>query len=234
MKRIGIDGCRGGWLAVSGAPTPGPLTFELVQDLAPIFAEAEAGRAVIAIDTPIGLADHDGRRCDAAARKLLGDRASCVFTAPSRAALRGGSYTEACDLNFAACGKRLSQQAFGILRSIDQVDRLIQPDLQDRIREVHPEVTFAVLAGHPLREPKSPLQARRCVWRCLPASESSRTWSACGMRSDAGRWERTTFWMPAPPWSPRIALRPESSKGFLKDGRNTVRGGCGWRSSHKN
>lgn len=154
MKRIGIDGCRGGWLLALGDEEPGALSFALVGDLAPIFAEAEARRAVIAIDIPIGLGDSEGRRCDAEARKLLGSRASSVFTAPSRAALAGGSYLEACDLNEAACGKRLSQQAYGILKSIAAVDRLMRPDLQGLIREVHPEVTLAVVAGGGIQEPK--------------------------------------------------------------------------------
>lgn len=170
MKRIGIDGCQGGWLVVSGDPAPGPLTFELVRDLSSLFAEAEAGQALITIDTPIGLADCGGRDCDAAARALLGDRACCVFTAPSRAALGGSNYLEASELNFAACGKRLSRQAYGILPPIAQVDRLIRPDLQDRIREVHPEVTFAVLAGSPLREPKKSARGRELRLELLSRS----------------------------------------------------------------
>jgi predicted RNase H-like nuclease len=110
-----------------------------VQGLAPLFAGAEAGRAILASDIPIGLADHRGPLCDAAARTLLRGRPSCVFTAPTRPALAGASYAEACDLNAAARGKRLSQQAYGILPCIAHVDRLIRAELQDRVRECHPE-----------------------------------------------------------------------------------------------
>ncbi len=42
MQRLAIDACKAGWLLARADPTPGPLTFELVRDLTPVFAEAEA------------------------------------------------------------------------------------------------------------------------------------------------------------------------------------------------
>ena len=102
------------------------------------------------IDIPIGLPDDASfRACDAAARRLLGRRASSVFNPPTRSALAGGSYTEACDLNEMACGKRLSKQAWGTMPKIAEVDRYLRAGLHrpDRIRESHPETLFHILGG---------------------------------------------------------------------------------------
>ena len=147
-RLIGIDGCKDGWVAVSSEGPRSTLTFERTTDLAPIFAEAEHGEALVIIDIPIGLPDDARpRACDIEARKLLGSpRASSVFPAPCRAALAATTYAEACDLSVAVTAKRLSQQAFAILDRIRSVDLLITPERQSSVREGHPEVTFAVLS----------------------------------------------------------------------------------------
>ena len=41
-------------------------------------------------------------------------------------------------------------RGYAILDKIRQVDKLITPDLQERFREVHPEVAFCVLNRRPL------------------------------------------------------------------------------------
>jgi len=49
----------------------------------------------------------------------------------------------------------LSQQCFAIAPKIHEVDRLMTPKLQDRVVEVHPEVSFHELnGGRPLAAPK--------------------------------------------------------------------------------
>ncbi len=138
MRLLGIDGCRAGWVVAASGPGLRALEFTIVEDLREPFHQAGAGRAVIAIDVPIGLARATPRACDVDARRFLGaPRASSVFPAPSRAALGATSYA----------GRRLSRQLYGILGKINEVDRLLTPAVQSRVREVHPEVTFAVLAG---------------------------------------------------------------------------------------
>jgi predicted RNase H-like nuclease len=50
-------------------------------------------------------------------------------------------------LNAAACGQRLSRQLWNILPKIREVDAAITPARQRWVREAHPEVCFATLAG---------------------------------------------------------------------------------------
>jgi predicted RNase H-like nuclease len=143
----GVDGCAGGWAYVleEGKQLTGfvVLSFGQILDRLP-------ENAIVAIDIPIGLLDKGARSCDLEARRFLhAPRASSVFAAPVRAALSSGTYTDACDAHFLADGRRMSKQAFAILPKIKEVDEVLsqRPELQDRIREIHPEVCFAVWNG---------------------------------------------------------------------------------------
>ena len=92
------------------------------------------------------------------ARKVLGRRHSTVFTPPCRAALEASTYREASEDNFRVTGRKLSKQAWGILRKIREVDELVRqdPEARSRIREVHPEVCFwAFAGGKPMAHRKS-------------------------------------------------------------------------------
>jgi len=104
---------------------------------------------VTTIDIPIGLPSIGTRRCDVKARSLLGRLKSSVFPAPVRAALSATSYAAACAASEQACGKKLSQQTYGILPRIRDVDALLResPTLVDSVREVHPEVCFCYWNG---------------------------------------------------------------------------------------
>jgi predicted RNase H-like nuclease/catechol 2,3-dioxygenase-like lactoylglutathione lyase family enzyme len=148
---IGIDGCPGGWVAVSheGAFVERDLSA-LLNRLAP---------AVVAIDMPIGLADEQQTRaCDHAARQLLaGRRATSVFPTPVRAALLGRNHSEASAINAEYCGKRLSAQTYNLLPKIRELDDLLRRSAywQARLHETHPEVSFAAMnAGEALTDPK--------------------------------------------------------------------------------
>jgi predicted RNase H-like nuclease len=152
----GIDGCRGGWVVatvpVDGA---GPYVVERVADLADVFGRLESGYLdAVAIDMPIGLSSSDRRSCDIDARRIVGPRRSSVFPAPPRSVLGARTYDEATARCRVASGRGMSRQVFGILPKIEEVDRLVSPARQDRVVEVHPEVSFAVLAGHPMSRPK--------------------------------------------------------------------------------
>jgi predicted RNase H-like nuclease len=129
-----------------------------------IKAALETGGAssIIAIDIPIGLADLGPRACDIEARQLLGPRqGSRVFPPPVRAALRGSTYSECCELNRQMCGKAISRQAHAIIPKIRKVDEAITPALQARVREVHPEVSFRLLKGRPLQHSKKTSAGRK-------------------------------------------------------------------------
>ena len=145
---VGVDGCPGGWLAVTegGSRTP-------VASIAPTFAaliESLPSTAVIGIDIPIGLPEEGARQCERETRQLLGwARMTSVFSAPPRPCLVARTYEEACRIRFEIEGKKMSRQAFCILRKIREVDDVlaIERTVAARVIEVHPEVSFAIMNG---------------------------------------------------------------------------------------
>ena len=148
MQLIGVDGCGAGWVLAIGDTGLGSLDFAIERDFTGLARLAGAGQALIAIDIPIGLAETGPRACDLAARLLLGrPRSSSVFAAPCRPTLSATTYLDACAINLAACGKAVTKQLYNIMPKIRQVDALMTPGLQTWVREVHPEVVFAALAG---------------------------------------------------------------------------------------
>jgi predicted RNase H-like nuclease len=110
--------------------------------------------AAAAIDIPIGLSARERRACDTEARRLIGPRRSSVFPAPARSVLRARTYREACDMSRRVCGRGISKQLFNILEKISDVDRLQSPRLQARLFEMHPELSFTMLTGAPMRSNK--------------------------------------------------------------------------------
>jgi len=174
LELVGIDGCRGGWVVAASDASLSGVTFSVADDLAPLFARADTGDVTIAIDMPIGLGDGP-RACDLAARRLLGrPRGSSVFPAPCRGALAATTYRRACAASRRALGVALSIECFNILPKIREVDALITPARQEFVREVHPEVVFALLAGgggglaQPKRTPEGERLRRRLLRRVAP------------------------------------------------------------------
>jgi predicted RNase H-like nuclease len=161
VERIaGIDGCKGGWLVVSQPEAGTSCTeVEFAANLGDVFDRRGIGFAVI--DMPIGLVDGpESRNVEPALRRFLPGKASSVFNTPCRAALSGGDYGTASALNRAALGLGLSRQAFGILAKIAEIDGLVARLGQARLREGHPEVSFAVMNGGPVLAPKRRTQGK--------------------------------------------------------------------------
>ena len=145
---IGVDGCRGGWVAAASDGSFSEISFAVVDDLGPVIARAEKLPALVAIDMPIGLCDRGPRACDLQARQWLGrPRSSSVFPAPCRAALEATTYRRACGLSRRTLGVALTIECFNILPKIRHVDSVITPARQAFVREVHPELVFAILSG---------------------------------------------------------------------------------------
>jgi predicted RNase H-like nuclease len=133
----------------------------VVSDLIPVLAMIDRGQLLAAgIDIPIGLLDCDPRPCDLAARKMIGPRRSSVFPAPPRSVLGAHTYEDACARSIAACGKSISRQGFGIVAKTESVDRIMTPARQDVLFEVHPEVSFTVMAGRPMAHYKATAAGR--------------------------------------------------------------------------
>ena len=145
----GVDGCHAGWIVVSCDSQLCFQSAELKEDIQEIL-DYTRGAALTLIDIPIGLKDRKqpGRRaCDVDARKILGKRASSVFTAPQREALKAETWEGekgASNINKEICGMGLSMQTWGIMKKIASVDSILNSDvsLQSRLRETHPEVCF--------------------------------------------------------------------------------------------
>jgi predicted RNase H-like nuclease len=156
VEVAGVDGCPGGWLIVRAEPGEGLLVSDVA--IAADFARvlAETGRcAAVTIDVPIGLMNSGMRLADREARKALRRRASCVFPSAIRPVLGIRDYYEACNVSFAIQGKRIPRRAFTLGLRSHEVDQLISPELQQRVVEVHPEISFwALNGGRPVPEPK--------------------------------------------------------------------------------
>jgi predicted RNase H-like nuclease len=156
MHFVGVDGCKAGWLAVAlddeGVATH--LVAPEFEVIARRFPEA-----LILIDVPIGLRDsgEGGRACDRLARRVLGPRASSVFSAPCRAAVYEESYEAASETNHHFTGSRLSRQTWGIVPGIRQLEEYLREHSHEGpvVREFHPEVAFWGLAGEPMGFPKA-------------------------------------------------------------------------------
>lgn len=158
----GVDGCRGGWVAVSKDLNSGRVSWRMHESIEALASQVPEYE-LIAIDIPIGLPDTGPRLCDLEARKLLGARGSSVFPAPVRAVLNATSPDEASAIRYRLEGKKMSRQAFGILPKIKQVDDALRMDigLRSQLREVHPEVCFYFLAdGKPMQHSKKTAEGR--------------------------------------------------------------------------
>jgi predicted RNase H-like nuclease len=173
FRVAGVDGCKAGWLvAIISVTKKGKRTdTSCVYDLkcilvASTFAEVLSKTAdceLVCVDIPIGLSDRKRRECDLAARKVLGgQRASSVFPAPIRLCLLAKDYKTACEISFEHSDRKLSWQSFFLLDKIRQVDDLMSPVLQQRIREIHPELSFWALKNKkPTRYKKTRLVGRK-------------------------------------------------------------------------
>lgn len=141
----GVDGCRAGWVVALAQYDSATLTVRDIQ-LCHRFGDVldlQPAPDIIAVDIPIGLLDEPqpgGRDCERQARRLLGRRASCIFSPPCRRILHATHYDQVRDHG-------MSRQAFGILPKIREVDRLMTPAQQEIVYEAHPELAFLSLTG---------------------------------------------------------------------------------------
>ena len=145
----GVDGCHSGWLCIM--QDEGTIRAEVFPSFQELLKEVAAA-SVIAVDIPIGLPETGSRSCDIAARKLLGKPRSCsVFAAPVRGVINETDHATASALHREIDTRGLTVQAFHILHKIREVDAILlrDPLLQEKIREVHPEVCFARMNGGP-------------------------------------------------------------------------------------
>jgi predicted RNase H-like nuclease len=172
----GVDGCAGGWVAVTLPPSdsatpPHPVTASVA--VAPTLDGLPLS-GVVGIDMPLGLVAEGWRAADALARRALGRRGVTVFAIPPRPVWQQPTYAEANSACRELTGKGLSAQAWGLRRKLLEADAY-RRQAAAQLYEVHPELAFAALAGAPLAASKhttAGLAARRELLEraglCLP------------------------------------------------------------------
>ena len=146
MDVLGVDACgKQGWVGIR--PTDGAYAGSLVDvELRGLIGRAARAEA-IAVDMPLGLVERGWRAADLAARALLGARRSSVFLVAPRAAWEeaDGDYATAADRCRVLTGSGLSRQAWALEPKLREARACWLAD--ERIHEVHPEVSFRALAG---------------------------------------------------------------------------------------
>jgi len=150
MRTAGVDGCKGGWIAVvlEGDRAEPPRILARAEEIKSLDAQR------ILVDIPIGLPDTGRRASDIAARKLLGAAWPRLFLDVRRPLLAFADYA-AANAWAKEDGNGISRQLWSILPKIGAVDRWIAPAMQERILEAHPELAFARLRdGDVVREGK--------------------------------------------------------------------------------
>jgi predicted RNase H-like nuclease len=151
---LGVDACRAGWVAIAWDGREVSAYVHADIGAVAALAAADGPVDVIGIDIPLGLADSSVRHADLLARKAAGPRWASVFVTPVRGAVVIDDYQEASALNRRLTGSGISRQAFNLRDKILQVDTWL-PDAPCPVLEVHPELSFAELAGAPLTDSKS-------------------------------------------------------------------------------
>ena len=145
---LGVDGARDAWV---GALVRGQDVQWLV--LPDVRAALAVDADVVAIDMPIGLPESGRRDCDRQAKRLLGAAHPRVFLTPPRDVLGSPDHPTASSRHRELVdGAGLSIQTWHIVDRMREVD-----DAADdpRLVEVHPELSFAALAGRVLDRKKT-------------------------------------------------------------------------------
>ena len=144
------DGCRGGWVVALADcwpchPSPRFEVHETFQAL--LYATAHC--RVLVVDMPIGLptgAEH--RPCDEIGKAKLGAVGTTrLFYAPPRPTLTARTPSEFQLRHRAVTGRGAGLPVWGIAPKLREVDAIMTPDLQQRVFEFHPELTWQRLAG---------------------------------------------------------------------------------------
>jgi predicted RNase H-like nuclease len=138
-RAVGIDGCRGGWVAARREATS--VRVSVVARVEDAMRDGD----VVGIDMPIGLPTTWHRVADIDARRFVSPRGSTVFPTPPRALLDCSSYEEANERSRELFGKGLTRQAWHLLPKIREVDDLVR-----RRSEALVECSFRALTGRVL------------------------------------------------------------------------------------
>ncbi len=150
----GVDGCKGGWIAVYEDTDSGKLDCRVEKMFGKMMAKREI--AVVAVDMPIGLSEDGKRACDTAARRVLGKRHSSIFSAPAKEVIDcfrsvdAKAWKERGTYQRVNAKNGLSKQSYNLVPKIAEVALYVDTHRKEgrRIYEAHPEVSFAAMKAH--------------------------------------------------------------------------------------
>jgi len=149
MVVVGVDVWAKAWVTVAvDRSVVDVRTFAKLAEAVSSYPDA----AVFGVDIPIGLPTAGNRHADTAARQFVGPRGSSVFSAPPRAVLTQPSYQAALAFSRKEYDRGLSAQSYALGAKILEAEQIAHHD--DRVFEVHPEVSFRALKGAPLESAK--------------------------------------------------------------------------------
>lgn len=144
MNVAGVDGCKGGWLAVFFIDQK--YGFGLFPGFVDLIQTQPALERIF-IDIPIGLSSPGfSRTIESLLRKELVKRSSTVFNVPCRKAVYEPDAAKSRMLNLQVEKKSLSEQSLNIRHKIREVDEYLQKGLErPELLESHPELCFKYL-----------------------------------------------------------------------------------------
>lgn len=157
---IGVDGCRGGWIAA--VIEQGRLRVEKFFTVRDIVERYERFDEFV-IDMVIGLPSNLSHvRPDTIARTLIPGRTSTIFAVPSRQAVYADSEQEQIQRNEEVLGKGLAKQTMAIIPKMRELDSFLNREIKYKnvIKESHPEVCFARLNHAVVMSKKSDREGR--------------------------------------------------------------------------
>lgn len=154
---VGVDGCKGGWIAAS--INHRELQLYKYADFSELVYDNEHFDGML-VDMVMGLPsniEQYDKRPDGIARKLIKPRTSTIFAVPARQSVYEPTKEKQKEANLSAIGKVLSEQTIAIIPKMREVDEFLLANeaYLNVIRESHPEVCFARLNGKVLMTNKS-------------------------------------------------------------------------------
>ena len=151
-KVIGVDACEDGWVFIQLVDSE--FSFAKIYRRFVHGIDATPDAEAIGVDMPIGYPRPPAteRQSDGEARAFVKPRHSSVFPALHPDVLHLSVYDEANRRSREVTGRGITKQSFSLREKILEVERVAAVD--NRVYEVHPEVSFRELAGQPLTTTK--------------------------------------------------------------------------------
>ncbi len=153
MRVLGVDVWAKGWVSVE--LDDGRFTGARVDSTLQGLLTSAPEVSWVAVDIPLGLVEQGPRQADVETALLLGPRRSSVFPTPPRSVIAEETYQAAAARHVELMGKGLSRQSYGLRTRLLEANLLYDRDTS-ALREVHPEMSFAMMgAGPPARSKKT-------------------------------------------------------------------------------